>query len=342
MTPARSADGSDGDAELAIGVDIGGTKIAAGVVDCDGRVLERRVMPTPAVGGVKIVDLICTAATEFRERFAGIGAMGVGVGGWVTWPEGIVRFSPYIALKNFPLQQSLAKATGLPVVVDNDANAASWAELNFGSGKGIDNMLMLTLGTGIGGAIIINGKLHRGSNNLGAEVGHIMIDPGGEVCGCGNRGCFETRASGTALGREGRTLLRKQPEVALASIVGDPEAVTGVAITDAAKAGDQTARELLSDLGYWVGIGIASLIAVVDPELIVLAGGLADSGDLLLAPLRRSLDQHIYARGSRSAPPVVISVLGLDAGLIGAAALCLRPSSEPPYARLSTGRRAGP
>lgn len=325
MTSARCADGGGGDAALAIGVDIGGTKIAAGVVNCDGRVLDRRVIPTPAAGGVKVVDLICTAATEFRAHFAGIGAIGVGVGGWVKWPEGIVRFSPYIAFEDFPLQQSLAEASGLPVMVDNDANAASWAELNFGSGKGVGNMLMLTLGTGIGGAIIFNGKLYRGSNNLGAEVGHIMIDPGGEVCGCGNRGCFETRASGTALGREGRSLLRKRPEVALASLVGDTEAVTGLAITDAAKAGDQTARELLSELGYWSGIGIASLVAVLDPELIVLTGGLAESGDLLLAPLRRSLDQHIYARGSRCAPPIVTSTLGSDAGLIGAAALCLCP-----------------
>jgi len=307
--------------ELAIGVDIGGTKIAAGVVTPAGKVLDRRIIPTAAKKAADIIDQICTVVSGFRSDFDAVTAVGVGAGGWVEWPEGRVRFAPYTAFRDYPLRAVLTDALGLPVLVDNDANAAAVAELRFGSGAGTANMLMLTIGTGIGGAIAINGEIYRGSNSLAAEVGHIIVDPGGEVCGCGNRGCFETRASGTALVREGRKLVGAHPDSTLAAVLGGPDAVTGQAITAAAKAGDKSARDLIAETGYWCGVGIGSLIAVLDPAVIVLAGGVADSGELLLAPLRKSLDEHTYARAYRSAPAVTVSVLGSDAGFIGAAAL---------------------
>jgi glucokinase len=315
-------DGAPSPPALAIGVDIGGTKIAAGVVSDAGKILERHVVPTPADEAGAIVDLICGTIERLRARYD-VKAAGIGAPGWVEWPEGRIRFSPYIAINDLPLRQLVQDAAGLPVVVDNDANAAAWAESQFGMGKGVPNMLLLTIGTGIGGAVILGGDVYRGTNSLGAEVGHIIIDPGGELCGCGNRGCFETRASGTAMGREARKLVTSDPDSRLAEFADVPGAVTGHAVTRAAKAGDESAREILRQIGFWCGIGIASLVAVLDPALVVITGGMAECGELLLAPMRTSLEQHVYARDYRCPPPIAVSPLGPDAGLIGAGALAL-------------------
>jgi glucokinase len=323
VTRARAESHARPPAALAVGVDIGGTKLAAGVVSPDGEIIARQVTPTPAASSASIVEFICRAVTQFRERIGGIAAVGVGAAGWVQWPTGRIRYSPYIAFNDFPLQQSLRDTLGVPVTVDNDANTAAWAESRFGAGKGVANMLLLTLGTGIGGGLILGGELYRGTNSLGAEIGHIALDPGGDRCGCGNRGCFEAKASGTALGRAASKLVAARPDVPLARLGAPGEDLTGVAVTFAAKAGDPSARALLAEIGSWCGIGIASLVAVLDPGLIVITGGLAESGELLLKPLRASLQTHVFARDYREAPPVVVSPLGPDAGLIGAGALAL-------------------
>jgi glucokinase len=325
LTPSVP-DANDGTAasDVVIGVDIGGTKVATGIVTETGKVIDRQVVRTPSEDGAAIVKIICAAVTELRAHHGDVKALGVGAPGWVEWPDGKIHFSPYIAFRELPLREVLQEAVGLPVVVDNDANTAAWAESQFGAGAGVLNMLLLTLGTGIGGGVIVNGELYRGSNSLAAEVGHIMIDPGGELCGCGNRGCFETRASGTALGREGRKFAASHPAAYLTTLAGGCDAVTGHTVTTAAKSGDAAARELLSQTGFWCGVGAASLVAILDPALIVVAGGMAESGDLLLGPMRASLEQHVYARGYRCPPPIVVSSLGSEAGLIGAGALALQ------------------
>jgi glucokinase len=309
--------------ELAVGVDIGGTKVAIGVVSGTGKIIDRQVMATPAQDGAAIVEMICGTVQRLRARHGEVKALGVGAPGWVSWPDGKIHFSPYIAFRDLQLRQVLQDAVSLPVVVDNDANMAAWAESQFGAGIGVLNMLLLTLGTGIGGGIIINRQLYRGSNSLAAEVGHIIVDPDGELCGCGSRGCFETRASGTALGRDGREFAASHPTAYLAALAGGYDAVTGHTVTLAAKDGDEAAREILSRVGSWCGVGAASLVAILDPDLIVIAGGMAEGGDLLLGPMRASLQQNAFAREHRRLPPIVVSPLGSEAGVIGAGSLAL-------------------
>lgn len=307
----------------ALAFDVGGTKIAAGVVSADGELVDYQVMPTPSHDQMQVLDAILQAAAKLRELHPRVMAVGVGAAGWVEWPVGRIRYAPYIAYDNMPLRQILEESTGLPVVVDNDANVAAWAESRFGVGKGVSNMLLLTLGTGIGGGLIIGGEIHRGHNGLGGEVGHLIVSPGGELCGCGNVGCFETVASGTALGREARKAVADDPAAYLATLAGSPEAVTGEAVTQAAKAGDRLSAELLHQAAYWCGLGAASLVAVLDPAIIVVTGGLAAAGDLLLEPMRESLAEHLFARGRRRPPPIAVSQLGANAGLIGAGSLAL-------------------
>jgi glucokinase len=327
----RSSDSGD-PGGLAIGADIGGTKIALGVVSDAGELLADEVVPTPTDDEAAIIAVIQAAAARFRDVYPGITALGAGAPGWVEYPAGIIRFSPYIAFSRRSLRDRLAAATGLPVVVDNDANLAAWAEARFGATPGASPLLLLTLGTGIGGGLVAGGEVYRGRNSLGAEVGHVIVDPDGERCGCGNRGCLEAVASGTALGRAGRALAEADPGGMLARLgagTGTGTGVTGATVTQAARAGDQAATELLGRAGYWCGIAAASLVAMLDPEVIVVAGGLAEAGDLLLGPMRASLAGHVFAGHLREAPPVVVSRLGARAGVIGAGAFSRHVQAGP-------------
>ncbi len=308
---------------LAIGVDVGGTKIAFGVVDGSGQVYAYQSVPTPSDDEAAIVDLICAIATRLQDQHPGVEALGVGAAGWVDWTAGVIHYSPYIAFDQLPIRQLLEDRIHLPVVVDNDANMAVWAESQFGAGRGIGNMLLLTLGTGVGGGLILNGEVYRGSNCLGAEVGHLAVDPGGAICGCGNRGCFETRASGTALDRAIRALLASDPTCSLARLASGDSVPTGEAVTTAAQSGDESACKLLAEIGYWCGLGAASLVAVLDPALIVIAGGMSRCGELILGPMRASLESHVFARGQRTMPQVVLSQLDTKAGVIGAGSLAM-------------------
>jgi glucokinase len=311
----------------ALAFDVGGTKMAAGVVSADGKLADQQVMPTPSYDQMQVLDAILRTAAKLRELHPGAKAIGVGAAGWVEWPVGRIRYAPYIAYDDMPLRQLLEESTGLPVVIDNDANMAAWAESRFGAGKGVSNMLLLTLGTGIGGGLIIGGEIYRGHNGLGGEVGHLIVSPGGERCGCGNRGCFETMASGTALVREARKAVVGDAAAYLVTLAGSPEAVTGETVTRAAKAGDRLSAELLHQAAYWCGLGAASLVAVLDPALIVVTGGLAAAGELLLEPMRESLAEHLFARGRRHPPPIAVSQLGLNGGLIGAGSLALHAAA---------------
>ncbi|RCV47625.1 ROK family glucokinase [Marinitenerispora sediminis] len=308
-----------------IGVDVGGTKIAAGVVDADGRIVDRIRRPTPAASGPAITDAVCTAVEELVARSGGdVEAVGVGIAGFVDDGRSTVVFAPNLALRGEPLRDRIVRRTGLPAVVENDANAAAWGEARFGAGRGTRHLVCVTLGTGIGGGVVLDGRLYRGGSGVAAEIGHLRVVPDGRRCGCGNQGCWEQYASGRALVAEARDLARGAPaeaELLLKLAGGDPDRIEGPEITRAALEGDPAARECFRTVGRWVGQGLADLAAVLDPERFVVGGGVSDAGDILLEPVRRSFARHVTGRAVRSLADIRGAELGAAAGIVGAADL---------------------
>ena len=292
-TPAAATAGHDlrshlrlGRKGLAIGVDIGGTKVAAGVVDAEGRILSQAKRSTPG-NDPRAVEQVIVELVEELGAGHRIWSVGIGAAGWMDLDGGTVLFSPHLAWRNEPLRENLQRLLRRPVLLTNDADAAAWAEWRFGAGQGQDRLVCITLGTGIGGAMVMDGRLERGRFGVAGEFGHQIIMPGGHRCECGNRGCWEQYASGNALGREARELAAANSPVAqelLKAVDGDVERITGVIVTELAKAGDQTSRELLEDVGEWLGLGLANLAAALDPGKFVIGGGLCDAGELLVAP----------------------------------------------------------
>jgi glucokinase len=316
--------GHNGEARYAIGLDIGGTKIAAGVVTDAGRVAARMSIPTPrAMDSTGTLGTLLRVIAQLREKYPAVEAVGVGAAGMVDWPSGNIRWAPNNKYSDLPLRALLAARTALPAVVDNDANVAAWAEARFGSAAGYSYVAFLTVGTGIGAGLIINGHLYRGASGIAAEAGHIIVDPSGDRCGCGNTGCLEAMASGSTLGRRGRQSAERDPHGKLATFAGGAANVTGETVLEVARGGDALALSLFSEIGYWLGIGIASLVTLLEVELVVVGGGLSATGDLLLAPTRSSFEQFVFAASHRSPVPIVLAQLGADAGLIGAALLAL-------------------
>jgi glucokinase len=237
---------------------------------------------------------------------------------------GTVLFSPHLAWRNEPLRDSLQKLLRRPVLLTNDADAAAWAEWRFGAGRGESRLVCITLGTGIGGAMVMDGKVERGRYGVAGEFGHQIIFPGGHRCECGNRGCWEQYASGNALGREARQLVRtNSPEgrALLERAGGTAENMTGATVTSLALAGDATSRELLADQGEWLGLGLANLAAALDPGTFVIGGGLCDAGELLAGPARESFAKNLTGRGFRPMARIDLAALGPRAGMIGAADL---------------------
>jgi glucokinase len=313
----------------AIGIDIGGTKIAAGVVTEAGSIIQALTVPTPQHQD-QIVQAIAAAVSDLQRAHPDVAAVGVGAAGMVDWPSGHIRWAPNNAYRDLPLQQLLTARSGLPTVVENDANAAAWAEATVGAGAGLGNVIALTIGTGIGAGIILNGELQRGDTGIAGEAGHIIVNPSGdEQCGCGATGCLEAMASGTALGRLGRRAAAVDPAGLLARLAGRAEDVTGETVHEAARQADPAALRLFDQIGYWLGAGIASLANVFDPQLVILGGGLVTTGDLLLVPARESFERFIFARAHRKVPPIVPARLGSQAGLTGAALLALQRSPRP-------------
>ncbi|MGI8524290.1 MAG: ROK family glucokinase [Nocardioides sp.] len=308
---------------LACGVDVGGTKIAGGVVDDDGTVLEEMVVESPATDAEAMETAIATLVAELGSRHA-IEAVGVGAAGYIDKSRSVVLFAPNLAWRDLDLRAELEPRLGLPVVVENDANAAAWGEFSFGAGHDVDDLLLLTVGTGVGGGVVLDGELYRGAFGVGAEVGHMRVVPDGILCGCGNHGCLEVYGSGTALVREARAAARGGSLPArglLDRAGGDADQITGPLISEAAAEGDQFATEQLAELGRWLGEGIASLTAVLDPAVVVVGGGVSAAGDLLLDPIRRSFASQLTGRGHRPMLEIRPAQLGNRAGLIGAADL---------------------
>jgi len=308
---------------LAIGVDIGGTKVAAGVVDAEGRILAQAKRSTPGSDPRAVEQVIVELVEELGEGHR-IWSVGIGAAGWMDLDGGTVLFSPHLAWRNEPLRDNLQRLLRRPVLLTNDADAAGWAEWRFGAGQGQNRLVCITLGTGIGGAMVMDGRLERGRFGVAGEFGHQIIFPGGHRCECGNRGCWEQYASGNALGREARELAAANSPVAqelLKAVDGHVERITGVIVTELAKAGDPTSRELLEDVGEWLGLGLANLAAALDPGKFVIGGGLCDAGELLVGPARKAFARNLTGRGFRPAAEIELAALGPNAGLIGAADL---------------------
>lgn len=307
---------------LTIGVDIGGTKIAAGVVDEEGSILETCKVPTPSTpGGVidAIADTVRTVSATHQ-----IDAVGIGAAGYVDDKRATVLFAPNINWRHEALKDKVEQRVGLPVVVENDANAAAWGEYRFGAGQGHDDVVCITLGTGLGGGIIIGGKLHRGRFGVAGEFGHIRVVPDGLLCGCGSQGCWEQYASGRALVRYARQRAAATPENAVILLgLGDGtvDAIEGKHISEAARKGDPVAIDSFRELARWAGAGLADLASLFDPSAFIVGGGVSDEGDLVLEPIRKSFRRWLVGGQWRPHAQVLAAQLGGEAGLVGAADL---------------------
>jgi glucokinase len=309
-----------------IGLDIGGTKISGGVIDSNGVILARGRRDTPARDPAAILQEAVSLIQELSLEHK-IDAVGVACAGFIDRSGSTVLFAPNLAWRDEPFKEHLESVLHLPAILDNDANAATWGEFRFGAATEADDMVLLTIGTGIGGGIVVDGVLMHGAFGVAAELGHMRVVPGGIRCGCGNRGCWEQYASGSALVREARELVVSgSPHAARLSELcgGDPAALSGPDVTRAAVEGDPAAVELLADLGTWIGEGLASVAAILDPELIVLGGGVAEAGDLLIDPALGAFRRQLTGRGHRPEARFAVASLGNDAGMIGAADLAAR------------------
>ena len=311
---------------LTCGIDVGGTKIAGGVVDHGGTVLEKLRVESPATDVEAMEDAIAGLVLELAGRHE-IVAVGVGAAGYIDRDRARVLLAPNLAWRDIDLKRELEERVHRPVVVENDANAAAWGEFRFGAGEDVDDLLLVTVGTGVGGGLVLDGDVHRGAFGVAAEIGHLRVVPDGLPCGCGRRGCLEQYASGTALDRRAREAVRAGDPAAAALLEragGEVEAIEGPMITDAAREGDPFALAQLAELGHWLGAGIASLAAVLDPAVVAVGGGVADAEELLLDPVRRSFVEHLPGREHRPLAEIRKATLGNTAGLVGAADLARR------------------
>jgi glucokinase len=309
---------------LTVGVDVGGTKVLGGVVDASGKVRATSRRDTPREGGSELTKTIAEVALELMQSHS-VSAVGVSAAGFVSSDRKTMLATPNIADWNgVQLDLELEKLIGLPVVIENDANAAAWGEAKFGAGRNQAHMMMLTIGTGVGGGIVVNNELYRGAFGIAAEFGHLRVVPEGHLCGCGARGCFEQYASGSALRRHAREAISASPDLArnlLARGDGTIDGLTGQAITDAAREGDAVALAAFQTTAQYLGAGIASLAVLLDPSCVVIGGGVIDAGEILLAPTREAMKRYMPFAGKHPYPEIVAAELGNEAGLVGVADL---------------------
>lgn len=306
----------------AIGVDVGGSKILAVRTGRDGGILDRAEAPTPADDQEATMARMIEAVGALMT--GEVLAVGIGAAGMVDVAHGVLRFAPNLAWRDLPIADRMRSALGVPCQLDNDANVAAYAEFRFGAGRGYRYVLLVTVGTGIGGGIIADGRMFRGAHGFAAEIGHVVVEPFGPVCGCGNHGCWEQVASGNAIGRLGREAAREDPASTISRLAGgEPDAVTGATVTRAALEGDPAATAILGVVGTRLGIGIAGLVNVLDPQVVVVGGGAIAAGDLLLEPARAAYTDTVEGPAWRPSVPIVAAQLGPDAGAVGAAALAL-------------------
>ena len=311
---------------LTIGIDVGGTKAAAGVVDGDGRIIEKLRRCTPAASPSETEQVIADVVIELASRHD-VAAVGIGAAGFIDETRSIVLFAPNLAWRDEPLRKSVQEQAGLPVFVENDANASLWAESRFGAARGYQHVFLIAVGTGIGASIMIGGDLYRGRFGIAGEPGHYRVVPDGRLCGCGNRGCWEQYASGSALVAEARDFARRSPEGAKRLLQlggGTPEGISGSQVTQAAQEGDPAALRCFQIVGSWLGQGMADLAAIMDPGCFIIGGGVSEAGSLLVDPARWAYERALPGRGYRDFADVRLAELGADAGVVGAADLARR------------------
>lgn len=289
-----------------VGFDIGGTQCRAAVVTQEGKILEMRTVPTPDTEAA-LEDAIVGLATQLRHSHDPA-AVGLAVAGFLDTEREVVRFAPHLPWRDAPVRRRLQERLGLPVVLEHDANSAAWGEYRFGAARGAGTWVFFAVGTGIGAALMISGQLFRGAYGTAPEFGHLTVVPGGRACACGKRGCLERYASGTAL-----------PDTAREH--GLPAGMSGQEIMAAARAGDPRAGDVVQDFAGWLGQGLAVVGDVLDPELIVVGGGVAVDADLFLPAARATMASAVVGAGHRPVPAVGTAELGPAAGMIGVADL---------------------
>ena len=302
--------------KLYLGIDLGGTNIAAGLVDSSGEIIARRNIPTPT-GSDNIVDALETLCRQLMTD--DVSSIGIGVPGTV-WPRGTVSYACNVGMKNVPLADILSPRLQKPVYIENDANCAALGEYHAGCGRGKSSLLCVTLGTGVGGGYVENGRLFRGFNGCGAELGHMVIDPSGEKCACGRKGCFETFASTSALINRMNAYISSNPHSPAAQIAAQ-SGVDGRTLFAAMDAGDLGAEEIYREHIRYITLGLTNLANIFQPEILCIGGGISAQGEKLLAPIREILEAEEYARDCENRTTLRAASLGNDAGLIGAALL---------------------
>ena len=305
-----------------IGVDLGGTKMLVGVVDSEQHIHHESRESSIGLTEEELVADLADELLEAKRARSHVLAAGLGIPATIDHRRGVAIQAVNLDISDVPLRDLMGERLGLPVYVDNDANVAALAEFLYGAGKGARHIVMLTIGTGIGGGLILNGEIYRGSIGAGAELGHIVIDENGPPCqgNCPNHGCVETYASGTALAREGKAAAEREPDSALGKALAQGP-IVGRTVTDLAMKGDPSATEVVAQAGRHLGVALASLANVFDPDVIVIGGGVSAVGDLMLDPAREELSSRALPPMNRT--PVKLAELGPDAGMIGAAAMAL-------------------
>ncbi len=307
----------------AVGADLGGTKLLVGVVDSEQRILHRGQEPSHGRTSEEVLELLEQEVREAVAAAPGASSVGLGIPATIDHRRGVAINAVNLPIVDVPVRDRMRERLGLPVFIDNDANTAALAEFLYGAGRGTENMVMLTIGTGIGGGLVLGGQLYRGSTGAGAELGHVVIESNGPPCQgtCPNHGCVEAFASGTAIGREGRAAAEREPDSALGRAAAAGEEVDGRVVTEAAIAGDEVAIGVLAHIGSHLGVALSSFANIFDPDVIVVGGGASVAGDLLLDPAREEL--RARALPPMNETPVVLATAGPDAGMIGAAAMAM-------------------
>lgn len=306
----------------AIGIDIGGTKIAGALVDESGNIVRELRVPTPADDTQALTNSVAELIRELSTGHEVLGA-GIAAAGFIDAEQANIVYAPNLSWRNEPFKANVEALVEVPVILENDANAAGWAEYRFGAGRGYKHMVMLTIGTGVGGAVITDSRMLRGGFGIAGELGHIRMVPDGRLCGCGQHGCLESYGSGTALLRAAKELASSgEPSgQRLRELEAENGQLTGVQVYAAIVEGDPGALQILRELGSWIGQAIASLVAVLDPEIVVIGGGVSAAGDLLLDPIREAYLSHLPARGFRPELKIAVAEFVNDAGVVGAADL---------------------
>ena len=307
--------------DLTIGIDIGGTKISAGVVDSSGNLIDSSRCSTPAEGGKELISSVVNLIKELNKKHE-IKGIGISIAALISSDYGTIVGAPNIAnLSKLNFVNEIKEEFKLPIIVENDANAAIWAEFKFGNAKGLNPVMFFIIGTGVGGGLVIDGKLFKGANGVGAEFGHMCVVPNGLLCGCGSKGCIEQYASGGALIRYANEVLLANPDKSEELLSFGEGKLTGSALTKAAKAGNELALSAFNKQADWLGLACASYSLILDPQAIIIGGGVVDAGELFLAPVREAMRKYMPFAESHVPPEIIAAKFGNDAGLVGAADL---------------------